>query len=477
MAGISLSGLASGLDTSSIISQLMALEQNKVTAVQMRQVKVQAHKDDLSSIKTKLDAFKSAATALSDAATWKATQTSASSDTTKLDVALLSGAGIGGHTVKIDKLASSAQHGFTYTPSATAGTLDLAYAPTAANPTPTTSTISIAANATAADIATAINAKEDSPAYAAVIKDSGGNERIVLSARKTGEDSNFTLDPANMGAGSSLVEDGTYSRTGTTLNASYWLDDEATARSSQSNIVENAVPGVRLTLKGITSSPLSVTTTAAAIDTAGVQKKVQALVDAYNSVVSATRTQLTEKSDPKATTTSGLSAGTLFGDSGLNSMLSSLKGQMTQVVTGLGLTSLADLGINVPKSTGGASTQEAKDGKMSFDTTKFTDALNADWTKVRDLFSGKGTTKGISAKISDYVGTQTGTNGVLTGRMTSDDSILKDFTNQITRLNDRMTSTEARLKAQFTAMETALNNSQTQQAWLTSQISSLPSLG
>ena len=36
---------------------------------------------------------------------------------------------------------------------------------------------------------------------------------------------------------------------------------------------------------------------------------------------------------------------------------------------------------------------------------------------------------------------------------------------------------ESRLKAQFTAMETALNNSQTQQAWLTSQISSLPTLG
>ena len=135
MAGISLTGMASGLDTDSIISQLMALEQNKVTAVQMRQVKVQAHKDDLSSIKTKLDAFKTAATALSDAATWKATQTHGvlghrpSSTST-----LLGGAGIGGHTIQIDKLASSAQHGFTYTPSATAGSFDLSYAPTAARP-------------------------------------------------------------------------------------------------------------------------------------------------------------------------------------------------------------------------------------------------------------------------------------------------------------------------------------------------------
>ncbi|WP_028064526.1 flagellar filament capping protein FliD [Solirubrobacter soli] len=477
MAGISLTGMASGLDTDSIISQLMALEQNKVVAVQMRQVKVQAHKDDLSSIKSKLDAFKSAAAALSDAATWKATQTSSSSDTTKLDVALLSGAGIGGHSVKIDKLASSAQHGFTYTASATAGTFDLAYAPTAANPTPTKSTITVAANATATDVATAINAKEDSPAYAAVIKDANGNERIVLSARKTGEDSNFTLDSTNMGAGSSLVEDNTYARTGTTLNASYWLDDEVTARTSQSNIVENAIPGVRLTLKGITSSPLSVTTTAAAIDTAGVQKKVQALVDAYNAVVSTTRSQLTEKNDPKATTTSGLSAGTLFGDSGLTSMLGSLKSQMTQVVTGLGLTGLGDLGITVPKPSGGTSTQDAKDGKMTFDTSKFTDTLNADWTKVRDLFSGKGATKGLSTLLSDYVTSQTGTKGVLTGRMASDDSTLKDFTDQIARLNDRMTTTQARLKAQFTAMETALNQSQTQQAWLTSQISSLPKLG
>jgi len=150
---------------------------------------------------------------------------------------------------------------------------------------------------------------------------------------------------------------------------------------------------------------------------------------------------------------------------------------MTQVVSGLGLTSLADLGITVPKTTGGAVTEDAKAGKMSFDTAKFTEVLNADYTKVRDLFAGKGTTKGISSLISDYVGSQTSTNGVLTGRMNSDDTVLKDYTAQIDKLNDRMKTTQERLKAQFTAMETALNQSQTQQAWLTSQISSLPTLG
>jgi flagellar hook-associated protein 2 len=477
MAGISQTGMASGLDTDSIISQLMALEQNKVTAVQMRQVKIQAHKDDLSNIKGKLDAFKAAATALSDAATWKATQTTSSSDITKLGVTLLSGAGIGGHTVQIDKLAASAQHGFAYTPSANAGTLDLSYAPTASDPNPAKVTINVAANATASDVATLINANENAPVYAAVIKDASNNERIVLSARKTGEDSNFVVDTTAMGAGGSLVEDATYARTGPALNASFKLDDEVVARTSQSNIIENAIPGVRLTLRGVTTSPMSVTTSPAAIDTDAVTKKVQALVDAYNAVVTATRAELTEKSDPKATTSSGLKLGALFGDSGLTSMLGSLKSQMSQVVTGLGLTSLKDLGIDVPKSTGGAPTQDAKDGKMTLDTAKFAEVINADYTKVRDLFAGKGTTKGISGLISDYVGTQTSTSGILTGRMNSDDTVIKDYNAQIDRLNDRMKTTQERLKAQFTAMETALNNSQTQQAWLTSQISSLPTLG
>src|SRR5688500_15519019 len=124
---INLSGLASGLDTEAIVSQLMALEQNKVTAVQRRQIGVQQHKDDLSAIKTKLDALKTAAAALSDTSTWKATQTTTSSNPAKIDVSLLGGAGIGGHSIQVNKLASSAQHGFTYVPSATAGSLTLHY--------------------------------------------------------------------------------------------------------------------------------------------------------------------------------------------------------------------------------------------------------------------------------------------------------------------------------------------------------------
>jgi flagellar hook-associated protein 2 len=155
-------------------------------------------------------------------------------------------------------------------------------------------------------------------------------------------------------------------------------------------------------------------------------------------------------------------------------MLGQLKSQMTQTVPGLGLTSLADLGITIPKATGGASSQDAKDGKLTFDSSKLTSQLNADWTKVRDLFAGKGTTKGISGLVSNYVDTQTGTKGILTGRISSDDKQLSDFDDQIKQMNDRMQAEQDRLKAQFSAMESAMAQSQSTQAWLTSQIASLP---
>jgi flagellar hook-associated protein 2 len=472
---VSLTGMASGLDTDAIIQQLMAVDQTKISAVQNQQTGVQAHQNALKAIQTKLDALKSAASTLSDATTWKASQTVASSDSSKVDVALTSGAGIGGHTVTVSKLASSAQHGFAFTPSATAGSLTLYYGTDPDATGASKVTIAVAANATAADVATSINANENSPVYAAVVNDNG-TDKLVLSARKTGQGSDFSVDASALSAGQ-VTEDAAYKRTGPALNALYRLDDDTTDRTSETNTLTNAIPGETVTLKGVTSSPVSLTTNAAAIDSSKVTKAVQAFVDAYNAVVTTVRADLTEKPVVQKSSASDYKTGRLFGDSGIDGMLSQLKSVMTQTVSGLGLSSLADIGITVPKSTGTTPTQDATDGKLTFDADAFSTALNADFTKVRNLFQGQGTTKGFSALVSNFVDGQDGASGVLTGRVASDDSQLKDYTSQIDRMNERMTDQQTRLKAQFAAMEAALSQAQTQQAWLTSQIASLPTYG
>jgi flagellar hook-associated protein 2 len=465
MAGLALSGLASGVDTSSIVDQLMSIERQKVTRINNQQTKVTAHQTALKAVTDKLNALSTAAAALNDPTTWKTAQTSASSDTTKVAVAQLDGAGIGGHTVTVDRLASSAQHGFSYTSAGAAGTFTITSATGSA-------TISVGANATAKDIATAINASTSAPVYAAVVKDDDGTDRIVMSSRKTGSDNDFTVDTTHLASGSALSEDTDYQRIGATLNALYSIDGVAKT-PSQTNAIENAIPGLRLTLTGVTTSPVTVTTNEATIDKSSIKTKVQAFVDAYNAVVDLTRGDIAEKKVLNPSTTADLQKGQLFGDLGLNGMLSSLRNTLTSSVANIGgLSKLADIGITVPKSTG-VVTEDAKAGKLTFDATALDGQLDKDWTQVQTLFNGVGPRKGFSLLVTDFVKAQTGLKGVLTGRLTSDTSSLKDLANQVTATNLRLDQTESRLKAQFAAMETALQTSQSQQAWLEGQIAGL----
>src|SRR5688500_7548118 len=97
MAGIQLSGLASGLDTASIVSQRMAVERQPRTRIEMRQATEQARRDGLNEVAGQLRALKQAAADLRSVGVWADTQTATSSDTSKLDVRRTGGAGPGGY--------------------------------------------------------------------------------------------------------------------------------------------------------------------------------------------------------------------------------------------------------------------------------------------------------------------------------------------------------------------------------------------
>ena len=121
MAGIQLSGLASGLDTASIIDSLMAVERQPRTRIEMRQAQEQARRDGLNQVTTQLKALQDAATALRSTGTWADTQSVTSNDATKVAVTRTGGAGPGGYDIAVTRLASSTQRTYTYAPPA-AGT-------------------------------------------------------------------------------------------------------------------------------------------------------------------------------------------------------------------------------------------------------------------------------------------------------------------------------------------------------------------
>jgi flagellar hook-associated protein 2 len=461
MSTLGLSGIASGVDTASIVEQLMALERQKVTRLGYRKAAVTGQQDALKEVASKLAALKDAALALSSDATWKQSQALETSDPARVGATLMAGAGIGGQTVQVDRLASSAQRRFTFDSTA-GGTLSLYYGsdPNAAGAAKVD--VTVAAGATLQQVADAINAKTAGPALAAVVKGPDG-EHLVLSARKTGASSDFSVAGAGV-----LTEDATFvRRTGDDLNAAYRLNGATEQSFWHSNVIEHAIPGVRLTLKGVTTAPATVSVAEPALDRGAIADKVKAFVSAYNAVVDTTRTHLTQAATKNPTSDFQAARGQLFGDSGLNGMLGALRAQMTEIVDAAGINDLADIGVSVPKATGGAVSADAKAGRIVLDQEKLTKALDADWTAVQGFM------KTFSAGAEAFVKGQTGGSGIIDDRLKGADRTLSRLNDQVARTNERLDAKEKRMKAQFAAMEVALQNAQSQQAWLTGQLNAL----
>jgi flagellar hook-associated protein 2 len=452
---LGLSGLASGVDTSSIVTKLMALERRSTLKLTDKQTRNSAEQTALTSIQAKLTALRSAADALKkDSAAWTMTQTIESSDPTRVAVAKISGAGAGGHSIQVDRLASSAQRGYTFD-------LNVLKAGTTITVNGTDFTFDPNPEAKADDIVAKINAQAGAPVYAALVKDSAGVQKLVLSARTTGESSRFTVTTA-------FAEDTAYASLPNTLNAQYRLDG-GVVKESTTNVLDDTLAGLRLTLKGVTSSPASIVVGAPDVDRTAAKTKIKAVVDAYNALVDTTRSAVNEKSIANPATAGELGKGTLFGDTGLNAMLSKFRNDLRDTIGGLtGVDDIGDLGIGVPKTSGGAVSADAKAGRFTIDDAKLGAALDKDWTQVQkfmDAFAGK---------VDAMVDTQAGkTDSLLDQRIKAKTKANKDLTDQLTALNARLDEREKRLKAQFAAMEAAMQNAQTQGSWLAGQINAL----
>ena len=105
MASVQLGGLFSGVDSQTLISQLMAAEQGTINRYKMRQQTLSTRETAVNDLQSKLQSLKTATAALSDASKLRAF-TAASSDTDILTVEASNSAFEGNHAIVINQLAS-----------------------------------------------------------------------------------------------------------------------------------------------------------------------------------------------------------------------------------------------------------------------------------------------------------------------------------------------------------------------------------
>src|SRR5918998_5623466 len=112
-SGLRLGGLSSGLDTESIVSQLMAIERQPRARLERKQAAVQARQDALRDISTKLRSLKTAAQNLASAGTWAPTQTITSSDSARVGARVVGSVAAGTYNVEVQKVATAASRTLT----------------------------------------------------------------------------------------------------------------------------------------------------------------------------------------------------------------------------------------------------------------------------------------------------------------------------------------------------------------------------
>ncbi|GAC1322124.1 MAG: hypothetical protein NVSMB25_16880 [Thermoleophilaceae bacterium] len=455
-----LGGLASGIDTTTIIAKLMQLERLPEQKLQLQLSREGARQQALRDIQTQLQAVQSAEQALRSPALWAPTQTVSVSDPTRVAATMLSGAGPGGYQVGITQLAGSAQRTYSYTTPTVNDTL-----------TVNGVAISIAAGSDINAAAAAINSANGSPVYATVVTN-GGVSNLVLSNRQTGAANGIT------------ASDTAGAMTEVTSAAVAGQDAQFTvngvAMTSASNTVTSAIPGVQLTLSALTkvSGPVTVNVSAPGPNQTAIQTAVQTFVTQYNLAVDMITGKLNEKAVSNPQTATDAAKGVLYADTGLSDLLSQLRQSFSasyapgnpaayQLLSSIGLSTGAAVGS-------AALNQDSIHGKISFDTTKFAAAMAADPNSVQTLLGGKLSSPGFAQSFDALLAPVTQGGGILDTRISTEDRTKSQLQAQIAAMEVRLTLKQNTLKRQFAAMESAIQASQAQGQWLAGQLAGLP---
>lgn len=525
MANASVSGLVSGLDTATIVSQLMQVEANPQTLLKTKVSSEKSALSSLQSLNAKLLTIATRATDLAKVTAWSPFTATSSSD--KVTARVLTGSAPGPVSFTVQQTATASQARFEPAALSTRVT----------DPASTKVRVSFA-DGTHQDIETgdgtlnglvkAVNSGSTG-LRATTIDVGGGEHRVVIETEKTGSAGGFLLttnvdDPATSGT----VETAPLAVTVTPVagkDAQIKVGEDVV--SSSTNTFGGKISGLDITLAPGTPTG-TVVDIGVSRDSKGMTDSVQALVDAANAV-------LTDIGTLTAYKTSTSTGGVLAGDPTLRALREDL---LSSVATGVDGKSLADLGIEVDRY-----------GKITFDAEAFKAAYTADPSGTAGRFagtatwtddpadpntgsvaltgfswrtaagpyaidSGAGTIDGSPATVTGSllagrsgtradglaltvtgtaVGTVTYTQGLaaklaaiaerasdstagtvtaaVKGRTTKIDSLEDAIAGWDVRLSQRRDS----LERQYAALEVALGKLQNQSSWLASQIAGLPS--
>lgn len=431
---ITFGGLASGIDTNSIIAKLVEVERRPIVQLQQQKQDQGTQKGIVDDLTGKLGSLSTAMLALNTQAAVQGRSVIVTGGA-PFTATVAGGAPLGTYGINVTQLAKAQR---TYSASFAgansagifgAGAVTLAIGASNA-------TINVDGTDTLSTVANKINAA-GLRASAAVIYD-GTNYRLVVNGLDSGAANAITFsDPAHTG----LQLDAPANTLVSAQDALLTIDGLNV--HSASNTVASSIPGVSLTLSGLGAGTASVNSDPTQLKTA-----LKAIVDAYNAAESVVAKQFPQSGKP------ALGGNTLVGDSTIRQLQQTLFGlpSVAGGPAGNAYTSLSEIGISVDRY-----------GTMSLNDSQLQRALNTNPSAVANLLAGTTPANGLMKQLSNSLTTFTDfVNGLLPSKSKSIDTSMHDLDNEIARRDLAATAYEQGLRQQFTAMEQMIASFNTQ---------------
>ena len=453
MASYSSLGIGTGVDLQSMLTKIMAAERIPINTLDTRISDTNSKISVYGTLKSKLDALKSAAETLQYPSRLSAIAAT-SSDTTVMTSSAAFNAPIGSYSMAVTQLAS-AQKSFSVAYSAGTtfgpGALNFTVAGQAAT------TVELADDPvghpdgyTLQEVGASINNAKIG-VTATVITTSSGEQRMVLTGDKSGDGNGFSLTSTMTPSGGQASLDSFDTLTpglnrASATNALMTIDGIEV--SSSTNVFSPTGTGLTLTALKLGTSEITVQNSS---DT--ITKAAQAFVDAFNAVA----TTVKSNSGFNAATKTGQA---FAGDMAARTVLDTLgnaRSSMPPELSDATFKTLASLGITIQRT-----------GLLSLDTSKLNSAIsNSPGEAVKTL-------NAYGAAFNSAITNMLGTNGTVANRINSLNAAVTRLTENKDAMEIRVGLIEKRYRAQFTALDKLVSSMQTVSASLGQQLATLP---
>ena len=465
MAGLSSLGIGSGLDAENIVTSLVAIERKPAEAIKTENSKLETKVSTWGKIQSAFSSLQDASSALNSADFWTATKAT-SSDSESVGVTTGANSAPGAYSITVQSLASSqyvASSAYASKSSAVGqGTLTIQTGTyvTSAEPPAVTFNAKAAASEFSITIGPEDNTLEKirdkinragAGVTASLVNDSAG-ARLVLRGATGAENAAPGLSALAYDASTGGVSQMT--RTQSASNAQATINGLSV--SSTSNTMTGVVDGLTLQLNKTSSTPINVNVTK---DTEAIRKGIDTFVSTYNNVVSTVRVQ--SKYDEASKT-----SGPLQGDSTARGLLAQIR---NMVGSSSGASSvfgrLSDIGMDINV-----------DGTLAINSTKMSSAME-NMGELQKFFANSDAANsgkdGLSQRMRSLTSQLIGAEGPISTRTDGIKSMIERNKDKIERIDVKAALAEARLRAQYTALDNNMAKLNGLASYVTAQLAAL----